>query len=149
MATPVSDRLREAMNGHDIDAFVGCFTPDYRSEQPAHPDRAFGGRDQVRTNWSAIFREIPDVRGELVRSAASEGEEWGEWTIESDLPGLHVRGWRPGDRLAGRSRKVQDVFVDAKIPRSEREAWPLVVRGDDVIAVPGIVEAEGVKVSRS
>jgi hypothetical protein len=61
MATPVSDRLREAMNDHDIDAFVGCFTPDYRSEQPAHPDRAFGGRDQGRTNWSAIFREIPYV----------------------------------------------------------------------------------------
>jgi tRNA(Ile)-lysidine synthetase-like protein len=75
--------------------------------------------------------------------------EWGGWTIESDLPGLHVRGWRPGDRLAGRRKKVQDVFVDAKIPRSEREAWPLVVRGDEVVAVPGIVEAEGVKVSRS
>ena len=75
--------------------------------------------------------------------------EWGGWTIESDLPGLHVRGWRAGDRLAGRRKKVQDVFVDAKVPRSEREAWPLVVRGDEVLAVPGIVEAEGVKVTRS
>jgi tRNA(Ile)-lysidine synthase len=75
--------------------------------------------------------------------------EWGEWTIESELPGLYVRGWRPGDRLAGRRKKLQDVFVDAKIPRSEREAWPLVVRGDEVLAVPGIVEAEGVKVTRS
>jgi tRNA(Ile)-lysidine synthase len=75
--------------------------------------------------------------------------EWGGWTIESALPGLHVRGWRPGDRLAGRQKKLQDVFVDAKIPRSEREAWPLVVRGDEVIAVAGIVEAEGVKVTRS
>jgi tRNA(Ile)-lysidine synthase len=75
--------------------------------------------------------------------------EWGAWTIESDLPGLHVRGWRPGDRLAGRRKKVQDVFVDAKVPRSERESWPLVVRGDEVVAVPGIVEAEGVMVSRS
>ena len=59
-----------------------------------------------------------------------------------------MRGWRAGDRLAGRSRKVQDVFVDAKIPRSDRERWPLVVRGDAVVAVPGIVEAEGVTVSR-
>jgi hypothetical protein len=40
------------------------------------------------------------------------------------------------------------VFVDAKIPRSARESWPLVVRGDDVVAVPGIVEAEGVRVER-
>src|SRR5262249_21964498 len=23
---------------------------------------------------------------------------WGAWTIESELPGLHVRGWRAGDR---------------------------------------------------
>jgi tRNA(Ile)-lysidine synthetase-like protein len=74
--------------------------------------------------------------------------EWGAWRISSALPGLRVRGWRPGDRLAGRSRKVQDVFVDAKIPRSDREGWPLVVRGDAVVAVPGIVEAEGVSVSR-
>ena len=70
-----------------------------------------------------------------------EGEvHWGEWRIRSGAGGLKVRGWRPGDRLAGRSKKIQDVFVDAKVPRSEREAWPLVVRGDDVIAVPGIVE---------
>ena len=76
--------------------------------------------------------------------ALVERVQWGDWVIESDLPGLHVRGWRPGDRLAGRRKKVQDVFVDAKVPRSERESWPLVVRGDEVVAVPGIVAAPGV-----
>jgi tRNA(Ile)-lysidine synthetase-like protein len=74
--------------------------------------------------------------------------EWGAWRIESRVPGLRVRGWRPGDRLLGRNKKVQDVFVDAKIPRSDREGWPLVVRGDEVVAVPGIVEAEGVIATR-
>jgi tRNA(Ile)-lysidine synthase len=69
---------------------------------------------------------------------------WGPWRITSSLPGLQVRGWRAGDRLANRRKKVQDVFVDAKVPRSEREAWPLVVRGDEVVAVPGLVEAAGV-----
>jgi tRNA(Ile)-lysidine synthase len=69
---------------------------------------------------------------------------WGPWRITSWLPGLQVRGWRAGDRLADRRKKVQDVFVDAKVPRSEREAWPLVVRGDEVVAVPGLVEAAGV-----
>jgi tRNA(Ile)-lysidine synthetase-like protein len=81
---------------------------------------------------------------------ALEGEvSWGEWRIASDLPGLKVRTWRAGDRLAGRSKKIQDVFVDAKIPRSARETWPLVVRGDEVLAVPGIVEAEGVRAERA
>ncbi|MFY9580572.1 MAG: tRNA lysidine(34) synthetase TilS [Gaiellaceae bacterium] len=78
-----------------------------------------------------------------------EGEvRWGPWRIESQLPGLKVRAWRAGDRLAGRSKKIQDVFVDAKVPRSERESWPLVVRGDEVVAVPGIVDAEGVSAER-
>jgi tRNA(Ile)-lysidine synthetase-like protein len=80
---------------------------------------------------------------------ALEGEvQWGGWRIAADLPGLKVRSWRAGDRLAGRSKKIQDVFVDAKIPRSARESWPLVVRGDEVVAVPGIVDAEGVRVER-
>lgn len=73
---------------------------------------------------------------------------WGEWRIRSSAEGLRVRGWKPGDRLAGRRRKIQDVFVDAKVPRSEREAWPLVVRGDEVVAVPGIVEHPEVEAVR-
>lgn len=73
---------------------------------------------------------------------------WGEWTIETELAGLKVRGWRPGDRLAGRRKKIQDVFVDAKIPRSEREAWPLVVRGNEVVAVPGVVDHPQVRAVR-
>jgi tRNA(Ile)-lysidine synthetase-like protein len=80
---------------------------------------------------------------------ALDGEvRWGPWRIRADEPGLKVRGWRAGDRLAGRRKKIQDVFVDAKVPRSERESWPLVVRGDEVVAVPGIVEAEGVFAER-
>jgi tRNA(Ile)-lysidine synthase len=80
---------------------------------------------------------------------ALDGEvRWGRWRISANEQGLKVRGWRPGDRLAGRSKKIQDVFVDAKIPRSEREAWPLVVRGDEVVAVPGLVEAKGVRAER-
>jgi tRNA(Ile)-lysidine synthetase-like protein len=73
---------------------------------------------------------------------------FGPWTITSERPGLAVRAWHPGDRLQGRSRKVQDVFIDAKVPRRERAAWPLVVAGDEVVCVPGIVETPGVEWER-
>ena len=73
---------------------------------------------------------------------------WGPWTIESAAPGLEVRRWRAGDRLAGRRKKIQDVFIDAKIPRAERAGWPLVVRGGEVVAVPGIVDDPAVRVER-
>jgi len=86
-----------------------------------------------------------------VRAVRTYGElrlegavEWGPWTIESDAPGLVVRSRRPGDRLAGRSRKVQDVLVDAKVPREERDGWPLVATGDGaVVTVVGLAEAPG------
>jgi tRNA(Ile)-lysidine synthase len=70
--------------------------------------------------------------------------EWGPWRLETDVPGLVVRSRRPGDRLAGRSRKVQDVLVDAKVPRDERDGWPLVATEDGaVVTVVGLAEAPG------
>lgn len=70
--------------------------------------------------------------------------EFGPWRLESSEEGLVVRTRRPGDRLAGRRKKVQDLFVDAKIPRAERDAWPVVVGPDGgVVAVPGVAEAPG------
>lgn len=99
-----------------------------------------GGVQAVREHDRLWLETGPvDLHGEV---------RFGGWRIHSTLPGLKVRGWRPGDRLVGRSKKIQDVFVDAKIPRSDREGWPLVVRGDEVLAVPGIVEAPGVKAVR-
>jgi tRNA(Ile)-lysidine synthase len=74
---------------------------------------------------------------------------WGPWTIEARASGLEVRARRPGDRLAGRRKKLQDVFVDAKVPRVERDSWPVVVRGEEVVAVPGIVEDARVRVTRT
>ena len=68
---------------------------------------------------------------------------WGPWTIESAAAGLKIRGRLPGDRLAGRSKKVQDLLVDAKVPKAERDDWPLVVCGGEVVAVPGLAEAPG------
>ena len=68
---------------------------------------------------------------------------WGPWTLTTEHEGLEVRARRPGDHLTGRRKKVQDLLVDAKVPRAEREGWPVVVHGDEVVAVPGIASAPG------
>jgi tRNA(Ile)-lysidine synthase len=95
-----------------------------------------GGRVAVR-EYERIWLERGPVQ--LV-----EPLDWNGWRIEPRMTGLAVRGWRAGDRLRGRGEtKVQDLFVDAKIPRSEREAWPLVVCGGDVVVVPGVAAAAG------
>ena len=68
---------------------------------------------------------------------------WGPWTLETERDDLEVRARRPGDHLAGRRKKVQDLFVDAKVPRAERDTWPVVVCAGEVVAVPGIADAPG------
>lgn len=94
------------------------------------------GRTAVR-EYGSIWLERTPV------SLGPDPVRWGEWVLEAHTPGLRVRGWRPGDRLLGRSKKVQDVFVDARVPRSEREAWPLVVSGEQVVVIPGIATVSG------
>ena len=59
-----------------------------------------------------------------------------------DVERLFVRNRRPGDRVrltgGGGRKKLQDLFVDAKVPRSRRDTMPLVTGPDDgVIWVPG------------
>ncbi|MBI2219667.1 MAG: tRNA lysidine(34) synthetase TilS [Acidobacteria bacterium] len=61
--------------------------------------------------------------------------------------GLAVRNRRPGDRFRplglGGSKKLQDYFVDRKVPRSERDRVPLVVDGRDrIVWVVGHTIAE-------
>lgn len=89
----VIERLVRAMNDRDIEAFVGCFDPGYRSDQPAHPARSFEGSEQVRKNWSALFESMPDFLAELL-SFAEEGERaWAESFAKSAAapkPGLRV-----------------------------------------------------------
>ncbi len=75
----VAHRLQEAMNAHDLEVFLDCFHEDYRSEQPVHPGRGFGGREQVRQNWSTIFARVPDFHAELRSLCEGGDQEWSEW----------------------------------------------------------------------
>jgi tRNA(Ile)-lysidine synthase len=54
---------------------------------------------------------------------------------------LVVRERRQGDRTTGRSRrKLQDLFIDAKIPASQRSRWPVIASEDEIWWVPGLTE---------
>lgn len=55
-----------------------------------------------------------------------------------------VRPRRPGDRVVtrGGTRKLQDVLVDAGVPRALRDHLPVVAAGERVLWVPGVVVDE-------
>lgn len=73
------ERLRSAINAHDLDALVACFADDHASEHPCHPDRSFTGVDQVRRNWTQILGGVPDLRATLVSSRVDGDRVWCEW----------------------------------------------------------------------
>ena len=71
-------------------------------------------------------------------------DPWTAW-LDADLTTgrLTVRPRRAGDRFApfgmgGQSVKLQDFFVNAKLPRRARAKWPLVCAGEEIAWVPGI-----------
>jgi ketosteroid isomerase-like protein len=112
----VMDRLTAAQNAHDLDAMLACFHEDYRSEQPLFPARTFQGIDQVRANWSALLKGIPDFRAETLRSAVDGDTIFVEihWTgtktdgTTLDERGVLVMGIRD-DRIAWGRLYVDEV----------------------------------------
>jgi len=65
---------------------------------------------------------------------------------------LEVRGPRAGDKLqplgAPGSRKLKELLIDMQVPSRERSGWPLVVSGEHILWVCGLVVAEEAKVRR-
>jgi len=96
------ERLRHAVDDHDLDALVDCFAPDYRNETPAHPGRGFEGRDQVRANWQQLFAGVPDITADVVRNAVDGQDVWSEWEMR-------------GTRRDGQPHLMRGVIVFAVI----------------------------------
>jgi ketosteroid isomerase-like protein len=86
------ERLVAATNAHDLDAIIGCFAVGYRNDTPAHPERSFTGRDQVRRNWEQILAVMPDVTVEVLRCTADGDIVWSEWEHRGTRPdgSLHL-----------------------------------------------------------
>ena len=122
MAT-LLERTREAMNSHDPQEVAAMYTDDYESSQPIHPNRGFGGREQVEANWTAVFSGVPDFHAELVAAAVVGETEWGEWE------------WR-GTYTDGSAFRMRGVTVlvarDGLIAKARLYMEPVEAAGDDI-----------------
>ena len=80
-ALALVERLKEAVNRHDLESLAGCFAPDFMNETPVHPARSFQGCEQVRSNWAQIFAGVPDIEAEVLRTSVDSGSAWTEWEM--------------------------------------------------------------------
>lgn len=96
---------------------------------------------QVRTVHATGYE-----RPEQERCGQCPASGWLSARAVGEAP-LYVRTWRAGDRfspygLSG-TRKVQDIFVDRKVPRESRTHIPLIECNDEIVWIPGYRVAAG------
>ena len=119
-----------------------------------------GGEQRLlprRWHWRRQPRlELPEAGLTLIAAAPAAASGRGPWAAEAgateyfaagDLPAeLVVRAWLAGDRMrpfgAGFEKKLQDIFTDARVPRSRRALVPVVLAGERVIWLAGVKRAE-------
>jgi tRNA(Ile)-lysidine synthase len=108
--------------------------------QPGEPVNLPGG-------WH-IIQSTPGYRGD---KAALPTDLWNAMCDADGLEApLQVRPPRVGERVAplglGGTRKLSDVFTDRKVPAAERRTYPVVVCGEAIVWVPGVVRSQVLRV---
>ncbi len=89
------------------------------------------------TTWRSDSVELPE----------SPFEAAFDLRVVERIPGtLRVRNFRPGDRfrplgMVGR-KKLKDLFIEKKLPRSHRRTLPLLLAGEEIVWIPGCARGD-------
>lgn len=127
----VAARWIRAMTEHNLDGATACFHPNYRDEAPARRGEIVNGRDQVRRNFERLFRDVPNLRAELLATAGSGDTVWMEWRMSGsrrdgsqlEFAGVNIFELEGDQFVRGRiyTELVRDAGgVDAQLDRMTR-----------------------------
>ena len=119
--------------------FLGVVPEDGKDGAPDETPLAMPG--EVRWGRYTISASFG---GQVERSRQRLGVWPAACTLSARLlagKALSVRGRKPGDRMSPfgmeGTRKLQDIFTDAKVPEAERDSYPVIVCGDEIVWLPG------------
>jgi tRNA(Ile)-lysidine synthase len=96
----------------------------------------------VASQTPATRLHRPGSRLEITRCSGCADQNAAHFKVGVDLrlgfrrPGLTMR-----PRGGRGTRKLQDIFVDARVPREDRDTWPLIFAGESLVWVPGVAIA--------
>ncbi len=139
---------RESETGLELELHGGRVTVRLQGTgadpEPWRIDLAGGGIVDLPDGWRAACRAATDTDAlvwlEEVSAQGGAVEVAAFRTEDARMP-LAARSWRPGDRMrpmgCGGSRKLQDLFVDRKVPRTQRARVPVVTDADGRILIVG------------
>lgn len=78
---------------------------------------------------------------------------WFDYDALVSAGGLSARPPRPGDRITPfgmtGTRKLKDIFIDAKVPLAQRKTTPVVTAGSEILWVAGLRQSASFSVSKA
>jgi ketosteroid isomerase-like protein len=113
----VVERIKDAVNRHDLEALMMCYAPGVHGEEPTLVDRDFDGSDQLRMSWEQILSAIPDLEMELLDVVEAGDRVWAEWCWHGSRA--------DGSRIERHGVIIYDVRADLVV-RLRRYMGPLV-----------------------
>lgn len=89
---------------------------------------------------------LPDgsvLRAKYTHKRQATGQYTYICAVENDDLPLHIRTRQAGDRMSWKGlngrKKIKDIFIDEKIPREERDTWPIVTTSNgDILWLVGL-----------
>lgn len=129
----------------DIDCLPDDDWPQTQTEFDLLP-----GHNTLNHAWKIILEEYHRDSDSLHHAKSSD-----HFTalLDANLTTqLSVRTYRTGDRfeplgMPHQSIRLQDLFVNLKIPKRLRKRWPVVCSGEKIVWIPGLRFAETFKVT--
>lgn len=104
--------------------------------------------------WSGTGQQIRVQEGTFGKADQPSVSQGWSMAVDADLVSLPmcIRPWRTGDRfvpagMKGQSKKLQDYFVDCKVPKSQRKLIPLLESPQGIVGVLGYRQDERFRVS--
>ncbi len=135
-ALPLAIQRRLSRRRHGPDGFEA--TEARRRDEPAMPDAITPGRLLVATcRCDPASFKARDTVGHLDADRVR-------------LP-LRVGTRKPGDRMQplgmAQTKRLQDILVDARVPRLMRDRLPIVADREEIVWIPSVTVAEGKRVT--
>ncbi|TCS94282.1 tRNA lysidine(34) synthetase TilS [Hazenella coriacea] len=103
------------------------------------------------TSLEGLLGKIEVIVSNKALSEIDSCCDWAVFDAEQLLDRLYVRSRQPGDRMTcigmDGTKKLKNLFMEAKIPRQHRHVHPVVLSGETIIWVPGIRRSKDAQIT--
>lgn len=138
-------------NGHElwIDR-QNLFLQTVQSDKVNQEYTIDGPEGEIKINDVHFRWKKESMQGNLFKRPLSMDEVYLDFN-QLRFP-LSLRKWLPGDTIKpigmmGKTKKIQDVFTNHKIPNFEKDSIYILFSGEDALWIPGIIRSEIAKIS--